>query len=566
VVANSVPRWLVGLDEGGLLDRVEAAVITTTLEGVILYANRYCEMLYGRSPNDLIGHQSGDYAAEPVSAELAQEIGSEILAGHSWEGEFQVRRPDGSLISVHAVNSPLFESNGAVAGVVSLAFDVTAAREREQRLQREFGAAQFLADAATLLSSSLDYPDSFHRLAELSVPFLADLCLIDVAEGDTIRRMAAVHAEPGKQRLIHALEEHYPPDPSGNHPAVRVIRGGAPELGEEMSDEFLRATTRDREHFEIAKALEVDSYMCVPLVARGRTLGAFTLVSSGSGRHFDSEDLSLAEDLAQRAAFALDNARQFSERTHAARALQASLLPPSLPEIPGLSIAVRYRAAGTGSEVGGDFYDVFEVGPGRWACVIGDVSGKGPEAGAVAGLARHTLRAAALRGRTPSGLLRVLHEALRRDESIGGHFCTVCLALLDTRPRRWPLRRRKRGYDLAISCGGHPLPILMHADGEIEVAQCRGTLLGVTDQVTLADQSIQLRANDTIVFYTDGVTEARDSRRVLFGEERLLEVLEANQGQPAETIADRIVDAATRHSAFEPRDDIALLVLQSLPR
>ena len=133
-----VARWLLGLDEGGLLDRFEAAVIATTLEGVILYANRHCEVLYGRSPDELVGHQSGDYAAEPVSTELAREIGSAILAGQSWEGEFQVRRPDESLISVHAVNSPLFESDGTVVGVVSLAFDVTVAREREQRLQREF--------------------------------------------------------------------------------------------------------------------------------------------------------------------------------------------------------------------------------------------------------------------------------------------------------------------------------------------------------------------------------------------------------------------------------------------
>lgn len=565
MVANPA-RWLVGLDAGGLLDRFEAAVIATTLEGVVLYANPHCEVLYGRTPDELIGHQSGDYAAEPVSTELIAEIGSAILAGRSWEGEFEVRRPDGSLVSVHAVNSPLFESEGTVMGVVSLALDVTVAREREEALKREFGAAQFLADAATLLSDSLDYPESFHRLAEISVPFLADLCLIDVAEGDSIQRMAAVHADPAKQQLVHALEARYPPDPSGDHPAVRVIRGGVSELRGEMSEEFLRATTRDSEHLEIVRALELKSYMCVPLVARGHTLGAFTLVSSGSGRRFGADDLVLAEDLAHRAALALDNARLFSERAHVARALQASLLPPSLPEIPGLSIAARYRAAGTGNEVGGDFYDVFEAGPSRFAFVIGDVSGKGPEAGAVAGLARHTLRAATLRGRTPSGLLRLLHEALRRDESTGERFCTVCLALLDTRPRRWPFRRGRRGTDVALSCGGHPLPILLHSDGEIEVAQCRGTLLGMTDDVTLVDQSIRLRPKDTLVFYTDGVTEARDARHTMLGEGRLLQILQTSAGQPAGTIADRVLDAATRHSAFAPRDDIALLVVQALPR
>lgn len=566
MVANPASRWLVGLDEGGLLERFEAAVIATTLEGVILYANRYCEVLYGRSPADLIGRQSGDYAAEPITTEITDEIGAAILAGHSWEGEFEVRRSDGSVVAVRAANSPLFESDGTVVGVVSLAVDVTVAREREEHLRREFGTAQFLADAATILSDTLDYPESFHRLAELSVPFLGDVCLIDVAEGDAIRRMAAVHTDPAKQRLIRELGTRYPPDPSGMHPAVRVIRGGDSELSSEMSDEFLRTTTRDAEHLEIVRALDFSSYMCVPLVARGHTLGAFTLVSSGSGRRFDSDDLALAEDLAHRAALALDNARLYSERARVARALQASLLPPSLPEVPGLRVAARYRAAGTGNEVGGDFYDVFETGPGRWSFVIGDVSGKGPEAGAVAGLARHTLRAAALRVRTPSGLLDLLHEALRRDETTGERFCTVCVGLLDTRSRRWPLRRGARGVALAVSCGGHPLPILMHGDGEIEVAHCQGTLLGVTDDVTLIDQTIRLRFQDSVVFYTDGVTEARDAEHVMLGEDGLFAVLAASGGQSADTIADRVLDAATQHSAFAPRDDIAVLVVQALPR
>src|SRR4029077_10540941 len=197
--------------------------------------------------------------------------------------------------------------------------------------------------------------------------------------------------------------------------------------------------------------------------ARGRTLGALTLVSSGSGRRFGPEDLALAEEFGRRAGLALDNARLYSERDHVARALQSSLLPPSLPVIPGVRVSARYRAAGEGNEVGGDFYHVFQVDANAWWLVIGDVSGKGPEAAAIAGLARHTLRAVAVQERSPSRLLAALHDALLRDGH--GEFCTVCCALLVP---------DERGVALSVACGGHPPPIVRRADDRIEIAACTG--------------------------------------------------------------------------------------------
>src|SRR5207248_11443603 len=151
------------------------------------------------------------------------------------------------------------------------------------------------------------------------------------------------------------------------------------------------------------------SLMIVPLAARGRTLGALTLVAAESGRHYGPADLAVAEDLARRAAQAVDNARLFTQQRHIARTLQESLLPPKLPEIPGVEVAARYEAAGLGTEVGGDFYDLFET-DGEWGVVMGDVCGKGPEAAAVTGLARYTIRAAAMRERSPSRILGILND------------------------------------------------------------------------------------------------------------------------------------------------------------
>jgi serine phosphatase RsbU (regulator of sigma subunit) len=275
--------------------------------------------------------------------------------------------------------------------------------------------------------------------------------------------------------------------------------------------------------------------------------------------------LLLAEDLARRAALALDNVRLLAERTRVARALQASLLPPSLPDIAGVQLAARYRPAGLDLEHVVEVATDLVAGPGRWALVMGDVSGKGPEAGAVSGLARHTIRAGVLRERVPSQVLALLHEALHRDETAGERFCTVCLGLLDVASGRARRRRPRRRAAMALSCGGHPLPILRHRDGTLEVTDCRGTLLGITDDVNLVDQQVTLERGDTVVFYTDGVTEAHEPGQGMLGEQRLLEIVGAAGGGSPGELADRILDAATQQSFGEPRDDMALLVVRIEP-
>jgi PAS domain S-box-containing protein len=546
------PHWLIGV-ETRLLDRIRAAVMVTSLDGTVLYANPYCETLYGRSPEELEGSASGDFAAEPLDERTISDIGSALLSGQSWEGDFRVVRKDGVIIEVHAVNSPLFGDSGTVAGVVSIAFDITRRVETELQLSEQEAAQRFLAESSTLLATSLSFPESFELLARLSVPFLGDVCVVDVADGLAIRRVAAVHADEACQPLVDRLGKEFSPAPAGPHPAASVVRGGRAEFSADMSDELLRSITRNEEHYNVVRALEFTSYMCVPLTARGRILGAMTLVSAGSGRRYTAEDLALAEEFARRAALVLDNARLYSERDHVARALQASLLPPSLPEIPGVEIAARYVAAGEGNEVGGDFYDVFQARRNSWCFTIGDVAGKGPEAAAVAGLARHTLRAAALHARRPKQMLRTLHEALMRDEASADRFCTVCCGLL---------RRADAGVELALSCAGHPLPILARSAGGVETIDCRGTLVGLADPVRLQDQAVQLAPGDVAVLYTDGATEAHRRPDDLFGEERLAQVIGESVARTADEIADRILSAVVAFGPPEPRDDIAILVLK----
>lgn len=236
-----------------------------------------------------------------------------------------------------------------------------------------------------------------------------------------------------------------------------------------------------------------------------------------------------------------------------ARTLQESLLPARLPDIPGMEAAARFRASGEGNEVGGDFYDLFESGGGNWSVVIGDVCGKGPDAAAVTGLVRYTLRAAAMREPRPSTVLRLLNEALLRQRD-DLRFATVAYASLTP--------EGGGGMSVNLSCAGHPLPLLMRSGGAVETVGVPGTLMGVWADPRLEDASARLEPGDTLVLYTDGVTEARTNGGIL-GERRLREVLGACGGMDAEAIATRIEATALEIQHGEPRDDIAVVVLRA---
>jgi sigma-B regulation protein RsbU (phosphoserine phosphatase) len=235
-----------------------------------------------------------------------------------------------------------------------------------------------------------------------------------------------------------------------------------------------------------------------------------------------------------------------------ARTLQESLLPPELPRIPGLQVAGRYRPAGDGTEVGGDFYDVFEISPGDWGVAVGDVCGKGVQAAVVTGLARHTIRAAATRRSRPASVLGVVNHALRRQRS--GRFCSV----LHGRLRRDAAVR----FRLTLASGGHPLPLLARAAGEVGTVGRPGTILGVVDRPRLQDATVELRPADVLLMFTDGLTEARRDRE-FFGDERLAELLGALRHEDAAGIAERIGDEVVGFQGGLPRDDLALVVLKT---
>jgi phosphoserine phosphatase RsbU/P len=241
------------------------------------------------------------------------------------------------------------------------------------------------------------------------------------------------------------------------------------------------------------------------------------------------------------------------ESDELARALQAALLPHRLPAIPGVELAVRYRPA-DGARVGGDFYDVFPLPRRAWGIAVGDVCGKGPRAAAVTGAARHALRGAAIDHDSPAEVLRLLNGTLLIDEGREGHdetsFCTVVYARL---------RPHGDAFHLSVASGGHPVPHVLRASGRMESLGGHGALVGSFADATFTERGSRLRPGDTVVFFTDGVTEATVGDDFL-GREGIVELLGQSVGHSPSAIAQRLTDAAL--SSGHQRDDIAILVLR----
>jgi serine phosphatase RsbU (regulator of sigma subunit) len=430
--------------------------------------------------------------------------------------------------------------------------------EQEVRARRESENAKEYLSLMSRLSETLappmDDPVTFTRLGELVVQSLANLCLIDVLDDDgAIVRVAAVHREPSKQRLANRLLEEFGPSPGGEHPVARVISGGPAEFAGEMTEEFLRRTTRNEEHLRVVLELGFQSFVCVPLKTRGKILGTLTLVSTEPGRRYSEEDLATAWEIGRRAAVSLENARLYGQRDHIARTLQQVLLPSSLPEVPGLDWAAVYRPRAEGMEVGGDFYDAFRRPDGTVGIVIGDVCGKGPEAAAVMGVARQTVRVAGMSESRPSSILRTLNRALIQAD-FGHRFVTVC----DVR-----LRPHEGGATLTVCCAGHPLPMHLTTSGQVDAVGAPGTLLGVFPDVDLVDVTVQLGDGDALVMFTDGLIEPGPS--VPEREHQFRMLLAGLAGRPAAEVAAAVESWWGPTGGTRPRDDAALVVIRAAP-
>jgi PAS domain S-box-containing protein len=555
-----------------LFESARDAILVADGDGHYIDANPAATELLGYERAELLSMRVADLVAQP--REWTEEEFRRFLDEGRWTGEIELRRKDGSVVDVEVTAARV---EGAAAPIhVSTLRDLTdrnrgraeraelLAREQEARAQAEAARARvrLVSDASELLAVTSEYPGPLIRLANLMVLEVADLCVIDIVdESGALVRVAAVHANQSKQPLADRLARRYSPRAGMSDPVTRTFLTGEPHFSSSVSEDFLRGATQDDEHLRIALDLGVQSFLCVPLAARGRTLGVLTLLSTNPDIRYGDPDVRLAEEIARRAGVRIDNARLYEERDRTAKVLQRSLLPPDLPAIPHVDLAARYLPVGEGNEVGGDFYDVFDSGDGTWGAVVGDVCGKGPEAAAVMGLVRHTLRALARFQRRPSRLLQELNRSLI-EQRVDDRFCTVCYLRM---------RPSADGVRVTLCAAGHPLPFVVRADGSAEPVGRPGHLLGLFPEVELADSTIDLANGDALVIYTDGAIDERivdpvtgERRLADPGDEPLRRAVAAAAGYDAEGIAARIEEAL--HSArggSPPLDDVALLVIRA---
>jgi Stage II sporulation protein E (SpoIIE)/GAF domain len=311
-----------------------------------------------------------------------------------------------------------------------------------------------------------------------------------------------------------------------------------------------------RAHGVLADGRLPRSWLAAPVRGRsGTVLGAIYL-----GHHrahaFSPRQEELLGGLCAQLGVAMENAALFAERSRVAAALQETLLPPLLPGIPGVDVATRYRPTGAGNLVGGDFYDVFELGAQTWGLLVGDVSGFGPEAAALTGLARYAIRAVAATERRPSAVLAQLNETMLR-QRLEERFFTAVYAVVAP---------SEDGVEVTLSSAGHPPAALLRDDETVELLDRRpGMLLGLFPEPELEDERVLLGPGDALVLYTDGVVEARDDRGSQFGFERLEALLSTCAGRSADGIARRLELAVLDHQGDKMPDDVAILVLRAQP-
>ena len=532
------------------LHNLAEAVLVRDASGATVFANQAAaRMLEVESPDEVVGAPRGDFMRryevldeEGNSVDLSRLPSARAARGEHPEPMLvrNVSRSTGRERWLVDKASPVFGPDGEVSLVVTVVEDVTEVKRAEL-------AQRLLAEAGRVLASSLDYEQTLQGVAQLAVPGFADWCGVRVrGGGDQLQQVAVAHVDPDMAALAREFGERYPSrlsDPGG---VSEVIRTGRPTLVD-ITPELLAASQASEEQLEFVRRLQMRSVLIVPLaVADQPPTGALTLVRAESGRVFTEDDLTVALELGRRAGTAVENARLYTERSHIAKTLQQSLLPPELPDVPGFRLASLYRAAGAQNDVGGDFYDVFPVS-GGWVAVVGDVAGRGAEAAALTSLARYTLRTAARLLEDPLDAVQELNLALLERPRLS--LVSVCYVVI---------REPDGGVSADVILAGHPPAYHLH-DGRPEPVGQFAPFLGLSDSQSWRPTRVELAAGDQLVLYTDGVTDTvGETER--FGEARLAETLRSSPG--ARDSVDHVHDALKRFSRGPQSDDTAILVLE----
>jgi serine phosphatase RsbU (regulator of sigma subunit)/anti-sigma regulatory factor (Ser/Thr protein kinase) len=412
---------------------------------------------------------------------------------------------------------------------------------------------RFLAEASVVLSSTLDHRRVLEAVADLVVPRLADWCSIQLLQGDRLEPVALAHVDPAKVQWAKEFGDKYPADMESPTGAGNVLRTGETAHYPDIPDEALVAAAVDDEHLRLIRELGMSSVLMVPLVGMTGTLGVVTMIASESGRRYDAADVAFAEDLARRAALAVENAHAFREQTgrlatvsRVAEAAQQAILSPPPPRMGPVSLAARYVSAAAEALIGGDLYEVVRR-PGAVRLLIGDVRGKGLGAVRTATVVLGAWRTAASDVDDLSAVA-VQVERHVRDHLASEDFVTALMAEV----------RDDGSY--TIACCGHPPPLLANADALVRIDVLPSVPLGLGTRPELSQG--RLAPGDRLLLYTDGILEARDREHEFVDLMRLVEPLRTGDLDAA---LDGVLERLHAAIGAELGDDLCLLVAEYRP-
>lgn len=430
----------------------------------------------------------------------------------------------------------------ATVGSVLAVLTTVAVHAALEAMRSDHRRLELLIAATKKLDSSLDPQQTLRRIAGTALPELAELCVIDLTgEDGAIVDTVVAGVEPEVAATVQAMRSRELPGMADAHPVARAMSERRTFVLEDLT-----AAPALREAIRRVGTARGDgrerSATVVPMVARGRLLGTMSFVHAGPPRQAQRTVL---EDLTGRAALAFDNARLYDERDRVAQTLRRSLMPDALPRVAGLELDAFFRPMGAGSEVGGDFYDVFEDGNCCWL-MVGDVCGKGAEAAVLTAFLRHTTVAYAREGAGPATVLSRVNAAML-EHDFEGRFATAILARV---------LFADGGVSVTVAAAGHPPALLSRAAGLTEELGAGGTLLGIFPDAAIGESTAFLGEGDSLTLYTDGLVEAQAPARTLTPEQ-MLRALEGHPGESArETIGRLLGLLDLRRGA---RDDIAIL-------
>lgn len=517
--------------------------------------------LIGKLPADLLGEEQGALLEEQLRAALAGETrtfehpGVRDADAHWASTVAPLVGDDGSVVGGLVISRNVAELRSAQDAVRQLESVAAGSRRTAEDERRHRERLEFVADINDVLADCVDRRDIMRAVTRAAVPKLGDWCSIYVLmePGNPVPEMEVAHVDPELEESARRLLALLPYDPRAGSGMAEVIRTGQPRFYQEITDEAVRLLQLPEDIRTEILRLNLASSMAVPLQKRHRVIGGMQFILARGERTYTDEDFTLALAVAGRVAASLENRRLTELQTEIATTLQRSLLPDRLPSVPGADMAVRYWSAREGTEVGGDFYDVFSLGDTRHAVVVGDVCGSGPAAAAVTAMVRHTVRAHARRGDDHAGVLAKLNQAAV--ESWSDTFCTLAYATVEPGPD---------GLRVTLASAGHPLPVLARAGGQAGLVGRPGPLIGVLEEVAHPAVTFDLAPGDALVLYTDGANDLPPPDHLDDDELVAMVAAAIAATEDAEGALEALSAALHERTPFSARnDDVALVVVRA---